>query len=78
MYYKGQISTSRPCHGQKSYLDVVSSFLGKVVEGLGISRWLLPPWHLMIDNLGLIQDVKVRRVRVQFLHAISILLFASI
>lgn len=33
-------------------LNVVSSLPREVVEGLCMSRWLLPSWHFMIDDLG--------------------------
>lgn len=61
-----------------SYLDVVSGFLGEVVEGLCIGRRLLPSWHFVVDNLGLVKDVKIRRVRVQFLQIVSVFAFAGL
>jgi hypothetical protein len=58
------------------YLDVISSLLGEIVVGLGVSRGLVPPGHLVVDDFGAIEDLLIRRVRGKLLYTFS-LLFCS-
>lgn len=55
----------KACAG--TYLDVIASLLGQIVIGLRVGSRRLPSWHLVVNHLGLFQDLKIRRVRVQFL-----------
>lgn len=49
------------------YLHVIASLLWQIVVRLRVGSRRLPPWHLMVNHLSSFQDLKIRRVRVQFL-----------
>lgn len=53
--------------GEFAHLNVIASCLGEIIVRLSVGGRLLPAWHLVVNNLGPVQDVKIRRVRVQFL-----------
>lgn len=50
-----------------AHLNVIAGRLGEIVVGLRVSGRRLPAWHLVVNHLSSAQDVKIRRVRVQFL-----------
>lgn len=53
--------------GEYAHLDVIAGCPRKVVVGPRVDGWLLPAWHLVVNHLSSVQDVKIRRVRIQFL-----------
>jgi hypothetical protein len=50
-----------------SYLNIIPGLLREVVEGPGVSGWLLPSRHFVIYNLGSGEQVEIRRVVAQLL-----------
>jgi hypothetical protein len=50
-----------------AHLNVIAGRLGEIVVGPRVGGRLLPAWHLVVNHLSSVQDVKIRRVRVQFL-----------
>ena len=53
--------------GEYAHLNVITGRLGEIVVGSRVSGRRLPAWHLVVNHLGSVQDVKICRVRVQFL-----------
>lgn len=53
--------------GGYAHLNVIAGLFGEIVVSPCVSGRLLPAWHLVVNHLRLVQDVEIRRVRVQFL-----------
>lgn len=58
--------------GGYAHLDVIAGCPRKVVVGPRVGGRLLPAWHLVVNHLSSVQDVKIRRVRIQFLSKWSV------
>ena len=52
--------------------DVVLGFLGKILPGLCVGSRRVPTWHLVVDNLGAVEDVQGCGIRLEFLQYVSI------
>jgi len=58
--------------GEYAHLDVFAGCPRKVVVGSRVGSRLLPAWHLVVNHLSSVQDVKIRRIRIQFLSKWSV------
>lgn len=53
--------------GENAHLNIIAGRLGEIVVGPRVSSRRLPAGHLVINHLSSVQDIKIRRIRVQFL-----------
>lgn len=58
--------------GKYAHLDILAGCPGKIVVRPRVGGRLLPAWHLVVNHLSSVQDVKISRVRIQFLTKWSV------